>query len=437
MSNCRARETCQRRPRLESFTAYAWTGVVLGVVAPWAQGFYVGAQNNGSPPAAQEPKSIVHYSDIVKFRQSLAAIDPDDKQAQRELAFAHEDLAQVRLQFGDVAEALESCHISLRIKQKLLEVDPSDVKAQRDLSVALEWFGNALLQARRFDEALEQHQQRLEISQRLALSEPESKLAQDDLSVAYQNVATALLKFRRIDEALAMYQSMLEIKVKLAASQPNKARLQFGLFVSHQKIALTLAKLNRYDEAAESYRRGLEILRLLKDRNQLGLGDEKWIEVGELVIEKYLHAAVALGDWEVLLGQPAELFPLLLDLRGTQFAREGRFADARQAADKIRELRPVPVWPLYNAAGVYGVCAEAIPIDDSDPTSEQTSAREKHIADALATLRESFDNGWDDVAHLQQDPDLTVLRDRSEFQTIVNELKARVKAADRDLHRYR
>ncbi len=435
MSNGPAQESCQRQPRLGGLTAFAWAGAFWVAVAPLAQCLYGSVQNEGLPSVAQEPRAIVHYSGIVEFRQSLAVIDPDDKQAQRELAYSHEDLARVQIQFGDVAEGLESCHSSLRIKQKLLEADPNDAKAQRDLSVALEWLGNALLQARRYDEALEQHQQRLEISRRLALSEPESKLAQSDLSVAYQNVAAALLKFRRIDEALTLYRSMLEVNAKLAASQPNIARLQFGLFVSHQRIALTLAKMNRYDEAAESYRRGLEILRLLKERNQLGLGDEKWIGVGELVVKKYTHAAVALGAWETLLEQPAELLPLLLDLRGTQFAQEGRFAEAMQAADTLRELHGVPVWPLYNAACVYCLCAEAIPVDDSNPTSEKTTARERYIANAFATLRESFDNGWDEIAHLQQDPELTVLKDRPEFQIIVDELKVRVKAADRDLHR--
>jgi hypothetical protein len=117
--------------------------------------------------------------------------------------------------------------------------------------------------------------------------------------------------------------------------------------------------------------------------------------------------------------QPAELLPVLLDLRGTQLVHEGRTAEAVQAVAKLRELGTATAGQLYNAACVYSLCAAAIKAEKDELTAEQAAERQKHIADALETLREAIKVGWKDFAHMQKDPDLTVLRDLSEFKALL------------------
>jgi len=48
-------------------------------------------------------------------------------------------------------------------------------------------------------------------------------------------------------------------------------------------------------------------------------------------------------------------------------------------------------------------------------TAEQVAERQKHIDHALETLRDAIKAGYKDFAHMQQDADLTVLRDLPEF----------------------
>ena len=136
-------------------------------------------------------------------------------------------------------------------------------------------------------------------------------------------------------------------------------------------------------------------------------------------IQQCRHAATALGDWKTLLDQPAEVLPVLLEMRGTESIRAGRAADAVQAVAKLRELGTATADQLYGAACVYSLCAAAIKPDPDPLTAEQSTARQQHIADALATLRESIAAGWKDVAQMQKDPDLTPLRDLPEFKALL------------------
>ncbi len=53
-------------------------------------------------------------------------------------------------------------------------------------------------------------------------------------------------------------------------------------------------------------------------------------------------------------------------------------------------------------------------------TVEQQTQRQDFIDLAIACLRESIAAGWTDFDHMQQDPDLAVLRDLREFEELMH-----------------
>ena len=120
-----------------------------------------------------------------------------------------------------------------------------------------------------------------------------------------------------------------------------------------------------------------------------------------------------------LLQQPPDQLPVLLAMRGIQFAEEGRAVDAVQAIAKLRELGTATADQLYNGACVYSLCAARIKADDGPLTKEQSAARQQHISDALESLREAIKAGFKDVAHMRIDPDLAVLRELPEFEKLL------------------
>ncbi len=75
---------------------------------------------------------------------------------------------------------------------------------------------------------------------------------------------------------------------------------------------------------------------------------------------------------------------------------------------------------LYNSACGYAMCANAIqPADGEALSADQQAQRREYIDLALACLHELIAAGWSDFEHMQEDPDLAVLRELSEFEELM------------------
>jgi hypothetical protein len=132
------------------------------------------------------------------------------------------------------------------------------------------------------------------------------------------------------------------------------------------------------------------------------------------------RAREALGAWEEFISRPGARSRLAQ--RISLLAREGRFDEIPQSAEMLRSLDSENPDNLYNAACGYALCANAIqPADGAELTSEAQAQREGYIELALACLRESIVAGYSDFEHMQQDPDLAVLRGLPEFEGLLPE----------------
>jgi len=382
--------------------------------------------------SGQVTEALRSYEQDLEISQKLAAADPSNARALRDLSISYDRLGNVQLQSGQVTEALRSYEQGLAIRQKLAAADPTEVagtlrvpsaafarQAQRGLSISYEKLGNVQLQSGQVTEALRSYEQDLEIRQKLAAADPSDAQAQRDLSVSYNKLGNVQLQSGQVTEALRSYEQFLEISQKLAAADPSDARAQFGLYVSLAKTGEANQKAKRFENAISSYEKALKILQELDRVKPLPPPQKPQIGLMQQRIQQCKHSATALGDWKTLLEQPADLLPVLLDLRGTQLVQEGRTADAIQAVAKLRELGTAMAGQLYNAACVYSLCAAAIKPEKDELTAEQVAERQKHIDHALETLREAIKAGWKDFAHMQKDHDLTVLRDMPEFRALL------------------
>ena len=130
-------------------------------------------------------------------------------------------------------------------------------------------------------------------------------------------------------------------------------------------------------------------------------------------------ATTALGDWKTLLQQPADVLPVLLEFRAMESVQAGDVTETMQAVAKLRELGTATADQLYNAACVCSLCATAIKPVKDELTVEQAAQRQKHIDNALQTLREAIKAGYKDFAHMQKDSDLNVLHDLPEFKALL------------------
>jgi len=348
----------------------------------------------------------------------LAAADPSDTQAQNALSISLERMGVASQQLGKLENARAYFERKREIDERLVQLDPRNTKFQRDLSISYNKLGDVQVQSGQVTEALGSYQKAFEISQKLAAADPSDALAQRDLSISYSKLGDVQLQSRQVTEALGSYQKGLEISQKLAAADPSDAQAQRDLAVSFYKLGEAEQAGKQFEKAIAWYEKARDKVKAMQQAARLAPQDKDMPGMPDRSIQQCRHAATALGDWKTLVEQPAELLPVLLEMRGTEFVKEGRIGDAVQAVAKLRELKTATAGQLYNAACVYSLCAGRLGAAPSLP-AEQSAARQQHIAAALATLREAIAAGWKDFAHMQKNPDLAVLRDLPEFKALL------------------
>jgi serine/threonine protein kinase/tetratricopeptide (TPR) repeat protein len=367
--------------------------------------------------SGQVIEALRSYEKGLEIIQKVAAADPTDARAQRDLSISYGRLGNVQLQSGQVTEALRSYEKELEISQKLAAADPTDAQAQRDLSVSYSSLGDVQRQSGQVTEALRSYEKFLELSQELAAADPADARAQRDLSVSYEKLGDLQLQSGQVTEPRQAYEKGLEIRQKLAAADPSDAQAQRDLWVTYYKLGEAERAGKQFEKAMAWYEKALA--KVMQEDGRLAPQDKNVPRGLEGLIQQCRHAGIALGDWQTLLEQPADVLPVLLEMRGTESVQAGRAADAVQAIAKLRELGTATAEQLYNAACVYSLCAGRLGAAPSLLPAEQSAARQQHIADALATLREAIAAGWKDFAHMQEDPDLTPLRDLPEFKALL------------------
>ena len=191
------------------------------------------------------------------------------------------------------------------------------------------------------------------------------------------------------------------------------------MFTNYHRIAVVQESENEYESAIKMYGLSLRVLQDLHQHRQLQPDRQALIGIVEAAIKTCQRSSIALGDWETLLQQPPALVPELLNIRGQRCLELGWTDDAVEAVAKLRELKTATGGQLYNAACIYSRCAASIKADEKELTTAQSAARQKHVAGALATLREAIAAGFDKFDHLKNDPQLAPVRNLPEFQKLL------------------
>ena len=313
-----------------------------------------------------------YYRHALEIATTLASVNPNNEQYQRDLAISHDRLAHVLLRLNQADEALKQFELLSRHCQSLTEGDPNSAEKQRAPSIAFSRLGEVLLSLGHKDEAIVQFASELKISRALAAADPENAIKQRDHAMSHFDLGNARM-----------------------------AREEFEL-------------------AEQSYEAGAKILRVMIERHLDEEQSSQELAELESAASNAKTLSLAFDDWESLTQQPIEQLPSLLEARGRQLTIRSRFMEAAQAARKLASLETASREQLYNAARVFGLCAASIqPTDDDQLSQEQSVQRQEWINEAIAVLRRAIADGFVDFDQMEQDSDLTVLRDQSEFRALI------------------
>jgi tetratricopeptide (TPR) repeat protein len=235
--------------------------------------------------------------------------------------------------------------------------------------------------------------------------------------------------FRR---ALAMWEKVISDH---AASWDF--RLEGGRF--YKSLGRLYQSTNRRDKAEVCFRKALPIEEgnfrtIVPPQQKAGLAlAGTYRSLGEIAGKARPQTALV---WYSKATQTLE--PLLYEPRGAlheeflhntlALARLGGHARAAQAADALVGGSLFSAETLYDSACVYALSSAAVSKDDKVAEPERRRKAEHYSARAVGLLRDAAAKGFKDVAHMKQDTDLDLLRDREDFKKLLHELEAQALA---------
>ncbi|MBC7820525.1 MAG: serine/threonine protein kinase, partial [Planctomycetaceae bacterium] len=161
------------------------------------------------------------YRRAYEIAQQLAADNPNDLEAQRDLSLSFKNLGDVFLKLGRADDALTQFQDGLKISRVLAEADPNDTQKQRGLAVSFERLGQVSLSLGKTDDALKYFSDELVIAERRMKVDPSDVDAQRFTSVVYIFLGDVFLALGRTADALTQFQDGLKISRVLAEADPN------------------------------------------------------------------------------------------------------------------------------------------------------------------------------------------------------------------------
>ena len=182
-------------------------------------------------------KQFARANEAYRLLVGLAAEKPDDTTYQRDLSVAYIEIGDVRVEQGNLTEALQAYRDSLTIIERLAKADPGNAGWQRDLAVTYNKVGDVLVAQGNLTEALQTYRDSLTIAEHLAKADPSNAGWQRDLAVSYAKLASTHLEIGAAPEALIELRKGREIMAALVAIAPSNAHWKEDLAWFNYQIA--------------------------------------------------------------------------------------------------------------------------------------------------------------------------------------------------------
>ncbi|MBZ2176915.1 MAG: protein kinase [Acidobacteria bacterium] len=160
--------------------------------------------------AHNDPQSAVHQQRSLTLRRTLAAADPRNIQAQRDLAYAY-------LQQTDPASLRQARDLF----DQQLHHDPHNPMAQRDAALAYQALGNSLLADNQIVQAVEHYRRSLQLAQQWQAADITNLYAHQLLAAAHVKLSQALPKLAAPADALASLRRAVTLLDDLVQKQPT------------------------------------------------------------------------------------------------------------------------------------------------------------------------------------------------------------------------
>jgi tetratricopeptide (TPR) repeat protein len=309
----------------------------------------------------------------------------------------------------------------------LAAADPHNAEAQRDLSLSYENLGDVNIQSGNAPAALQYYEKHLKITQQVADADPHAAFVQRDLLVSYSKLGDVHLKLGSVPVAHENYEKSMKIAAQLAKADLRNAEAQADFGYCCGRLGVVEKSSDRFRAAAKWFELAVAIFTNL-DQEGKSAGqslNQHWFKDGKWQLQLCNAATRVIDDLQFALAQPKDMVPELLAIRGRALARRGAHADAAATAEKLRAIGPTAGNNLYMAAGVYSLCSAAVASAKLPAVvpADEKQLQERYAARGVELLKQSEAAGYfqdaDNRVALQYDHNLDPIRGRDDFKKLL------------------
>ncbi len=218
--------------------------------------------NPDVPNLGDMPGALASYRKALALARGLAERRPDDLDAHRAVALAHEHIGNIQMYMGDTAEGVASFRRARDAFAGLVDLadlagtggETEDaIDLRRDLGALEMKLGRALIVTGAEEEARVSIRDSLTTRRALADEHPERPDLRRDLSQSHVALGDELRYAGDLDAALRQYDAARAIRADLARRRPGDATALRDLAVVYNRVGNVHLDLERFDLAQEAY----------------------------------------------------------------------------------------------------------------------------------------------------------------------------------------
>jgi serine/threonine-protein kinase len=321
----------------------------------------------------QRPAAEAAYRRSLEILEKLAADFPTMPGYRKGLALCHNNLGVLLVRVGRRGEAEAAYRRSAEIREKLVADFPTRPEYRHDLAGSYNNLGSVLNGLGRRSSAETVYRQAIEIQEKLTADFPSVPQYRRNLAGSYVNLGILLRDQRQAEASLGMFTKAIALLEPLVRQNTRLVRERLFLHNAHLCRAQALAQLGRHADALKDWDRVLELD----------------VEAKHTTTHRF---------WRAL-----------------SLAHAGQHAAAVDEVNLLAEAQDVNDGKLYNLAQVCALAATTV--------KENPTLQDRYAARAVTLLRQAVAKGYKDSEKLKKDEDLKALRQREDFQKLLQELE--------------
>jgi eukaryotic-like serine/threonine-protein kinase len=370
--------------------------------------------------------AMSHFRQMESIIERVVAADPSNRDMQVNLIRTRRELGKVSIMhgIGDPKAAQANISKALEISRALIKANPDLDVYKSELANSLGQFAGAELSLGRLAAARDFYREEIEVRESYSPELKSDLESRRELAGLYCQLAELHVRMGEREEAQGRCDQAFELRAQIAKEQPDFWPAQGDLGLSYNQLGIMQFPQGDDAKAARAlHGKALDVFKKRADADPSDFDNKRM-----LAQTIYYEATCALASddkgeadkgyreclkiCKELAFEPSAKMPqadLMLAL-----ARCGEHVEAAKIAEKLVAASPTDSRLYVQAARGYALAANAV---------SSGNERRCYIDAAIKCLHGAKKNGWSDVASLETDTDLVLIRKEAGFVALIGEIR--------------